>query len=319
MEHNCNENYNLFTKVLKDIMDDISPIEQVRISGKCRYVEPWMTRGLEVSQKTKETLYKNSLMKNSTNLDRAKYINYRNTYNKVKQKLKISYYTQRIVDCKWNTKELWKTINAIICKHKHSGSVISYITIEGVRTYNPLKIAKAFGKFYSTLGSTLAKQINPGVNMIDYYLSKIPCNMNSMVMHPTTQNEVEQIISKLPNKASHGHNMISNKLLKSLGKSISLPLTYIFNQSIAQGIFPDQMKIAEVVPLCKGKSTDELINYRPILLLLTMSKLLEKVIYKHLIKFTDKYKIIYESHYGFHSKRSCEHAMLELIGKIFTK
>ena len=202
--------------------------------------------------------------------------------------MKISYYSQRIVDCKRNTKELWKTINLIICKYKHSGSLISYITIEGVRTYNPLKIANAFGKFYSTLGPTLAKQINPGVNVIDYYLGKIPHNINSMVMHPTTQKELEQIITKLPNKTSHGHNMISNKLLKSLCTSISLPLTYIFNQSIAQGIFPDQMKIAEVVPLYKGKSTDELVNYRPISLILTMSKLLEKIIYKRLIKFTDK-------------------------------
>ena len=230
--------------------------------------------------------------------------------------MKILYYSQKIVDCKHNTKELWKTINSIICKYKHSGSLISYITIEGVRTYNPLKIANAFGKFYSTLGSSLAKQIKPVVNMIDYYLGKIPCNVNSMVMHSTTQRELEQIITKLPNKTSHGHDMISNKLLKSLSTSISLPLTYIFNQSISQGIFPDQMKIAEVVPLYKGKSTDELVNYRPISLLLTMSELLEKIIHKRLIKFTDKYKIIYESQYGFHSKRSCEHAMLELIGKI---
>ena len=54
----CNENYNLFAKILKDIMDDISPVKQVRISGKCRYVEPWMTRGLEISQQKKECLYK---------------------------------------------------------------------------------------------------------------------------------------------------------------------------------------------------------------------------------------------------------------------
>ena len=76
------------------------------------------------------------------------------------------------------------------------------------------------------------------------------------------------------------------------------------------------MKIAEVVPLYKGKSIDELVNYRPISLLLTMSKLLEKIIYKCLIKFIDKHNILYESQYRFHSKWSCEHAMLELIGKI---
>ena len=70
--------------------------------------------------------------------------------------------------------------------------------------------------------------------------------------------------------------MISNNLLKSLGNSLSFPLTVIFNQSITDGIFPDQMKIAEILQLYKGKESDQLLNYRPISLLLTVSKLLEK-------------------------------------------
>ena len=39
-------------------MDEISPLEIIRISGKRRYTEPWMSRGLEVSAKKKEKLYK---------------------------------------------------------------------------------------------------------------------------------------------------------------------------------------------------------------------------------------------------------------------
>ena len=76
------------------------------------------------------------------------------------------------------------------------------------------------------------------------------------------------------------------------------------------------MKLAEVKPLYKGKSTDQLVNYRPISLFLTIYKLLEKRIYKRLIKFIDKYKILLDSQYGFRSKRSYEQAMLELVGKI---
>ena len=58
--------------------------------------------------------------------------------------------------------------------------------------------------------------------------------------------------------------MISNKLLKSLANSIAYPLSIIFNQSISEGIYPDQMKLAEVIPLYKGKDSDSVINYRPI-------------------------------------------------------
>ena len=137
-----------------------------------------------------------------------------------------------------------------------------------------------------------------------------------MVRKPTTQYEVEKLIKDLPNKESYGHDMISNTLLKSFGNSISLPLTIIFNQLISEGIFPDQMKIAEIIPPYKGKGSDQLVNYRPVSLLLTMSKLLEKRVYKHTIRYIDKYKILYDSQYGFCLKRSCEQAILELIGNV---
>ena len=71
--------------------------------------------------------------------------------------------------------------------------------------------------------------------------------------------------------------MISNQLLKSLANSISYPLSIIFNQSISEGIYPDQMKIAEVIPLYKGKASDIVINYRPISLLVTISKVYREI------------------------------------------
>ena len=50
----------------------------------------------------------------------------------------------------------------------------------------------------------------------------------------------------------------------------------VFNKSITQGIFPDVMKLADVIPLYKGKEKDEVINYRPISLLMILSKILKK-------------------------------------------
>ena len=40
------------------------------------------------------------------------------------------------------------------------------------------------------------------------------------------------------------------------------------------------MKLAEVIPLFKGKETYLMTNYRPVSLLITISKILEKIIYK---------------------------------------
>ena len=53
---------------------------------------------------------------------------------------------------------MWKIINEILRKQKYKGSIITHININGVKTYDSRKIANEFGKFYSTLGSNLAKK-----------------------------------------------------------------------------------------------------------------------------------------------------------------
>ena len=105
-------------------------------------------------------------------------------------------------------------------------------------------------------------------------------------------------------------------MLKQLSTSISYPLQIIFNQSISQGVFPSKMKLAEVIPLYKGKEHDIIINYRPISLLITISKLLEKIIYKRLYLFLETNKILFESQYGFRTKRSCKQAVMELVSRL---
>ena len=53
-------------------------------------------------------------------------------------------------------------------------------------------------------------------------------------------------------------------------------MTYIINQSILSGKVPDIYKVARVVPLYKKGAHDECGNYRPVSLLPSLSKILEK-------------------------------------------
>ena len=105
-------------------------------------------------------------------------------------------------------------------------------------------------------------------------------------------------------------------MLKALCTSITYPLCHIFNASLSEGTFPDRMKIAEVIPLYKGKDMDLMINYRPILLLITLSKLLEKIMYTRLYRYLETQNLLYPSQYGFRTTRSCEQAIMELVGNI---
>ena len=71
------------------------------------------------------------------------------------------------------------------------------------------------------------------------------------------------------------------------------------------------MKIAEIVSSYKGKEDDLVINYHPISLLMTLSKVLEKLMYMWMNGFLIRNNIFFDSQYRFRSKRSCEHAMLQ--------
>ena len=75
------------------------------------------------------------------------------------------------------------------------------------------------------------------------------------------------------------------------------------------------MKLADVIPLFKSKDRSESTNYRPISLLLTMSKLLEKVVYKRTYSFLEINSQLYASQYGFREGHSCENAISELIAQ----
>ena len=175
--------------------------------------------------------------------------------------MKILYYTNKLKENLENTKKMWRIINEILKKQKYKGSIITHININGVRTYDTQKIANKFRKYYSKIGPNLATSIKGGTKNIRHYLDQTPSNQHTMRMKFTSQEEIKQMITKLPNKTSCGHDKISNSLLKSLVNSIAYPLSKIFNQSISEGIYPDQMKLAEIIPLYKGKTSDNVINY----------------------------------------------------------
>ena len=74
--------------------------------------------------------------------------------------------------------------------------------------------------------------------------------------------------------------------------------------------------MTEVIQPYKGKDMDLMINYRPISLLITLSKLLEKIMYTRLYGYLETQNLLYPSQYRFRSKRSCEQAIMELVGNI---
>ena len=149
-------------------------------------------------------------------------------------------------------------------------SIMEYLNSGGLQLHNLENITNKFGEYFSTVGNKFAEKIVKPNKYIDEYLGSIRSNDKSLFLQRTTPYELLKLIKRLPNKRSSGHDGINNTILKEIGEYICIPMSYLFNESITTGVFPKVMKIAEVVPLYKGKSRYEVENYRPISLLLTI-------------------------------------------------
>ena len=60
------------------------------------------------------------------------------------------------------------------------------------------------------------------------------------------------------------------------------PLAKLINRSFHNGVFPNILKKAEVIPIYKSESRVACSNYRPISLLSNIGKIIEKFMHKHL-------------------------------------
>ena len=82
------------------------------------------------------------------------------------------------------------------------------------------------------------------------------------------------------------------------------------------GIFPDELKLANVIPLFKCGDYELFNNYRPVSILCTLSKVFEKVMYNRLLNYLDHYTILFCYQFGFRKLHSTYMAFMVLMDKL---
>ena len=80
-----------------------------------------------------------------------------------------------------------------------------------------------------------------------------------------------------PNKAV-GPDIISNKMLIAVKNEVAKPLSLLFNKSFQCKIFPNNWKIAFIIPLFKRGDKSLPSNYRSVSLLLVGCPVLKKTL-----------------------------------------
>ena len=313
---NVNEQFNNFHQKLEEAVNHFLPIKTRKVPSRSIRREPWMTAGLLHCTRKNKELYKKMIQDRTNMVNRIKYTDYNNILQWAKRTAKRTYYYDQCVEHKSNTKKLWKTINHVIHRTNNKTEVVEKLKIQNLDEHRGDVIADEFARYFATIGRKYSTNMPQSKKTLTEYLNKIKRHGNSIFITPVTKIEVEKYINNLKPKRSSGLDKIDNILIKELRDLISEPLSTIYSNSFMEGTFPEKMKTSKVIPLHKNKGRDETNNYRPISLLLTISKILEKAMYHRVYTFLCTTQQLYISQYGFRKNHACDQSVGELVAVI---
>lgn len=143
--------------------------------------------------------------------------------------------------------------------------------------------------------------------------------MNSFVLFETDPSEVLSVLSNLKSSSAPGWDNIPTQFLKVASNIVVPIISHLANLCFDQGVFPNVLKQAVITPVYKGGRRDDVSNYRPISVLPSISKILEKLINTRLINYLNKFNLLSKSQYGFRKGISTEDAVTAISSLITSK
>lgn len=209
-----------------------------------------------------------------------------------------------LVNNQGDAKSQWKTINVLGRSNAAQSSINKSLHDD---------IPNAFNEHFLNIPSVPDSDTSDN-NCYRRYLSDSP-NF-SFFLSPVNVNEIEAYIKALKT-SSPGYDELPPKLLSLCAKIISIPFTHIMNLIFRTGIFPENIKIAKIIPIFKSGDASNICNYRPISILPALGKVIEKAVAKRLITFLENNNLLSDNQHGFRQKHSTETALLEFVSSVY--
>lgn len=311
-----NEIFNNFHNTYLRIFNISFPIKKIYDLPKTK---PWITNEIKTLCANKRNLYITHRNSNDPNI-KYYYKKYCRTLSSTIEAAKKKYFNDKIIMSTNPSKTTWNIIKTATNKRNTTDSATS-VNINNKLITNPTNIADAFNTYFSSVVGNLSNN-HPGISNtvitdpLNYLKNNYSKPNDSLGLINTTTHEIDKIIRLLKCKDSHGYDEVSMRVIKISAPYILSPLTLITNKVLSTGVFPKRLKFSEVKPLYKKGLKTELSNYRPISLLPSFSKIIEKVIYKRVFHYLEKNHILDNAQFGFRESTSTNEAIYALLNTV---
>lgn len=129
--------------------------------------------------------------------------------------------------------------------------------------------------------------------------------------------EMRDVIRGLRDRSARDVYGLNVSLLKVVREHVLYPLTKLVNMSFREGYFPSVLKRARVLPIYKGKgSRDDMGSYRPISILPTFSKVVEKCMASRIARHLEANNLLTDCQHGFRPGRGTQSGILDFVSGV---
>ena len=316
-DDDVNESMASFLNIFEGFLDKHAPFKLLTKKEMKSFSKPWITKGILTSINAKNKLHKKYLKStNATSKNELflKFKNYRNSIANITKLSKKQHYASFFNDNLNNLKNTWKGIKEIINIKSNTYNKPSSLSVNNQLLTDESDIANSFNEFFANIAGKLSQKITPTEKKYTDFL--INPNENSFFIRPVLEEELATYIKSMKPGKSLGPSSLPTSLLKIAQEVISKPICIIINNSFKNGVFPDLFKVAKVIPIYKKGSKLDRSNYRPISLLSNISKIFEKLMHTRLYSFLDSCKRLYKYQFGFRTKHSTTHTLINITEAI---
>ena len=309
--------YSNFYKKIENILDFMAPYRKMTKKEVKLEQMPWITRGILVSMRVRDTLYKSWSSEKDLHYKSqifTLYKRYRNIIVNLLRKSKGNYYSYFFLQNQSNVRKTWDGVRNLINVSKKKNTSPTKLIYKNEERFTNIDMAESLNDFFVNIGSSVEAKIPKSPKHFSSFLCS--ANNKSIFLTPCTSTEILTIINNMKSSKSCGPNSISINLLIEFSEMFVYPLVSIINLSLTHGVFPSLNKEADVCPIHKKDEKYRCENYRPISLLPNISKIFERVMYSRLDNFLNMSEIIYKFQFGFRKNYSTNHALLSIIEQI---
>ena len=311
--------YPLFESIFNDVLNTHAPIKTKTVRANNHQ---FINKALRKAIMTRSRL-KNIYLKTRNNENWDKYKKQRNFCTNLLRKTKNDYFRCLNIKDLNDNKKFWKKVkpflsdkvlenNNIILKGKDelitdSSTLANLFNNYFINIKNTLKLKKSPSKFQS-----LSKLLTHYKDHLSIQKIKETFKIKEKFeFNEVSSEEVKKVIKSLDKKKAAISTCIPVKILIDSIDTYLPILTDIINNSIRNGTFPDELKLAEVTPIFKKADTFDITNYRLVSLLSHVSKVYERIIFNQISAcFEPLFSTLLT---GFRKNQNTQHSLLKML------